>query len=541
MRYILFLIVLVQSLVIQAQEDCDLPECVQTRWEQYDTGCMSGFDCPDTNLHLLHLALASELTSACEGEDILCRNTALLQAVAVFVHHPDLQERYSRIITHDEEFDQVLAAVENGDFEAALTLLNAPPFGSYNLPLVLHTRGLLYELLDRPDAALQEYNAVLKTDDKHLVTFFIRGLLLGRMGRTLEASFDGAWLHDYLTAFAPDVLPLIDPLVIRYPLDKTGVSDWLLYPVMKSTSSPGGEKVWDLTQDEPVPVQLIAYEEVILAIDLSQLRYPRSTGDVVDTYPLWKTEAGVYTHEFEAYFEHHGSLTLQPSNNIFWGGERATSGEGGTDFKFILVPAGMADPRSGFGERVCEGGVISRLRPGMPVHDLYTDGVYYAETPGGKFDPSIYFDTGYRGDEIGEIRIIHVTENHLCIGSELWWEIADEHGNTGWRSENTGNEYTLSSYYGREFFYCPDSPTTRLFINSEGRVIPGLGANNLRAAPGQESAHVGQLKSDERFRVIEGPVCVESMAWWKIESGTLTGWTAEGAGETYWLEPIYPE
>jgi ABC-type antimicrobial peptide transport system permease subunit len=38
--------------------------------------------------------------------------------------------------------------------------------------------------------------------------------------------------------------------------------------------------------------------------------------------------------------------------------------------------------------------------------------------------------------------------------------------------------------------------------------------------------------------VLEGPVCAENMAWWKVQYQGQTGWTAEGQGTDYWLEPL---
>jgi hypothetical protein len=46
----------------------------------------------------------------------------------------------------------------------------------------------------------------------------------------------------------------------------------------------------------------------------------------------------------------------------------------------------------------------------------------------------------------------------------------------------------------------------------------------------------------ETFSILDGPICVDSIAWWKVEydgqNGHLVGWTAEGEGADYYLEPI---
>jgi len=64
-------------------------------------------------------------------------------------------------------------------------------------------------------------------------------------------------------------------------------------------------------------------------------------------------------------------------------------------------------------------------------------------------------------------------------------------------------------------------------------------ANNVRAAAGSNQRKVGQIQPGERVTVLDGPRCVEGWVWWKIrsqESG-LTGWTAEGDKDSYWLVP----
>lgn len=80
---------------------------------------------------------------------------------------------------------------------------------------------------------------------------------------------------------------------------------------------------------------------------------------------------------------------------------------------------------------------------------------------------------------------------------------------------------------------------TRLRAGYSGRVTPGQ-PNTVRTAPGTGSAStvVTNIVAGRVFRVIEGPRCVDGYNWWRIEAPGVSGWTAEGQANTYWLEPV---
>jgi len=75
-------------------------------------------------------------------------------------------------------------------------------------------------------------------------------------------------------------------------------------------------------------------------------------------------------------------------------------------------------------------------------------------------------------------------------------------------------------------------------VNHQGRVLPGA-ANNLRSAPTTNSQLLGQIPGGGVFSVLEGPSCDQTgIAWWRVTYQNLTGWTGEGQGDTYWVEPM---
>jgi WD40 repeat protein len=65
--------------------------------------------------------------------------------------------------------------------------------------------------------------------------------------------------------------------------------------------------------------------------------------------------------------------------------------------------------------------------------------------------------------------------------------------------------------------------------------------NRVRTNPQPGANVVGQFLPDETYILLDGPVCADGLVWWEIADPSLpggAGWTAEGDGQVYWLEPI---
>ncbi|GIV81627.1 MAG: hypothetical protein KatS3mg051_0981 [Anaerolineae bacterium] len=127
-----------------------------------------------------------------------------------------------------------------------------------------------------------------------------------------------------------------------------------------------------------------------------------------------------------------------------------------------------------------------------------------------------------------------------------WWQI-NVNGIVGWVSgrwvEVTGSGPVISTptpiptptpVYG--YGQCPGFLPSRLAPGMWGRVTPGL-PNNLRAQPSLSAALIGQIPAGGLFRVLGGPVCANNSAWYQVNYNGIVGWTMEGLGFTYWLEP----
>ncbi|MBX3064242.1 MAG: SH3 domain-containing protein [Anaerolineae bacterium] len=84
---------------------------------------------------------------------------------------------------------------------------------------------------------------------------------------------------------------------------------------------------------------------------------------------------------------------------------------------------------------------------------------------------------------------------------------------------------------------CPGSLPSRLVVGQVGRVSPG-DANNMRDNPSRSAKKVGSIPAGAEFIVLDGPVCADGYAWWQVNYNGLIGWTVEGDGAVYWLEPL---
>jgi len=64
--------------------------------------------------------------------------------------------------------------------------------------------------------------------------------------------------------------------------------------------------------------------------------------------------------------------------------------------------------------------------------------------------------------------------------------------------------------------------------------------NRVRTLPDPESLIIGYLDIAEKIEILEGPVCSSTWIWWRVRSleKNMTGWTAEGDAEHYWLVPM---
>ncbi len=144
---------------------------------------------------------------------------------------------------------------------------------------------------------------------------------------------------------------------------------------------------------------------------------------------------------------------------------------------------------------------------------------------------------GYDSVILGEIPaggVFTVVGGPSCYDRSYWWQV-NYNGQIGWTPEGQGNVYWTQPYNTPNV--CMNLPT-RLIPGSLGRVTPGL-PNVIRTQPNQDwsSVIIATMPAGSVFNVLSGVTCANGMTWRQVNYYGTVGWTAEGQGSTYWLEP----
>jgi hypothetical protein len=85
--------------------------------------------------------------------------------------------------------------------------------------------------------------------------------------------------------------------------------------------------------------------------------------------------------------------------------------------------------------------------------------------------------------------------------------------------------------------HCPGALPSQLQVGKQARVNEGI-PNRLRDAPGKTGVFLTNLDGGTILDVLDGPVCKDGYAWWKVRAyGTQVGWTVESGNGQYWIVP----
>lgn len=87
---------------------------------------------------------------------------------------------------------------------------------------------------------------------------------------------------------------------------------------------------------------------------------------------------------------------------------------------------------------------------------------------------------------------------------------------------------------------CEDAPPNRVMSGDIAEVISASIPNRIRHDPTLMGSIVGQIPSNEPFNILDAFACADGYSWVEIEYNGIVGWTVEGRGSDYFIEPIQP-
>lgn len=156
--------------------------------------------------------------------------------------------------------------------------------------------------------------------------------------------------------------------------------------------------------------------------------------------------------------------------------------------------------------------------------------------------PGTQSSGAWYSEVIGEIPgggVFTVLNGPQCGPDGRWWWQVDHFGLVGWTAEGEGvNTYWTEPVTLPGAPQCPGFMVSRLVPGQLGAVttIPNL-PNRVRSQPAYGATVLGRIPAGAPFTVLSGPYCGDNTAWWQVAYGEIIGWTAEGYGQVYWLEP----
>ncbi|MGB7341604.1 MAG: SH3 domain-containing protein [Phototrophicaceae bacterium] len=85
---------------------------------------------------------------------------------------------------------------------------------------------------------------------------------------------------------------------------------------------------------------------------------------------------------------------------------------------------------------------------------------------------------------------------------------------------------------------CENAPAIRATVGTNAFVISPTVPNRIRSAPSTNGDILGEIAGGAEFSVIGGPACDGTYTWFEIDYNGVIGWTAEGTGDQYFIEPV---
>lgn len=174
----------------------------------------------------------------------------------------------------------------------------------------------------------------------------------------------------------------------------------------------------------------------------------------------------------------------------------------------------------------------------IPNNGIHPDGVHLNAPPDNQ---NVTFDAehlayGYPVRNLTALQILEALRTQVLYGGTVTVQTPGSNvAITGGLDPGVGTgNVSVAPVAGEQ--QCSLAPLPRLTVGGKGRVTPGL-PNKLRAGPSKNETMIGAMQPGDTFSVIGGPTCNDSLRWWQVNYNGLNGWTVDGQGSEYWLEP----
>lgn len=181
----------------------------------------------------------------------------------------------------------------------------------------------------------------------------------------------------------------------------------------------------------------------------------------------------------------------------------------------------------------------SYLFPGDHAEVPMKTGLKIRKEPAGE-------ETGVQAFYGKDIRIL---DGPVCKNGVVWFEI-DFLGHRGWSMEGKEGSYYLKKTNGSPTIADPSGPSnsndgsrkvgsckyyTKLAAGNRAKVVNTFWLQVYWSAAGTQRSQ--QVYEGNIVRITDGPKCANGVVWWKIESGSTSGWVTEmSSSGKYYLE-----
>jgi tetratricopeptide (TPR) repeat protein len=430
----LFIFLLTMPILLYGQEDDYLEEFIE-RCRQLETPFDTNNLCEEfivCNMELGHLdcfdKLVLELLDQCDLMELTgCEERSVVHAVGMY------EPPYASLAVVNK-LHTMAVNFEIEDYAVALGAPLSLRDEAYYYPHYTHylALGIVYHRVNDYEAAIESFSESIAIHFENPLAFYFRAKSFEALGDIEHASRD-YYLYDLLAS--TEIKSALTERELVYEL--SNMDDWVIYPVRRSSSSPGGGNSYDMTLEPGIATQLIFLDDgdTLAITGLTpanpDLMFLSQAADDATRYALVMDTQGVSGMLGGSTTEIY--LTVVSGYMIYE--IRSYGGEAGSTTQGVILPQESVDPRLQLENRVCRGLPLSYIQIGDDVHS--TSEFY-------PLDP--YIEPNEQSEVIAaDDSSLHVEDGPICTEDTIWWQVSFGE-NVGWIPENSSNSYNFVSY-----------------------------------------------------------------------------------------------